>query len=365
MTDAHGVMQTLAGLSRLRERVAMTANLPTDRITIVDVAREANVSFATVSRVVNGKGNVSPETRERVVQAMARTGYVVNRQARGLAGGRYQVVGLLVPDLDTSYIGEIVRGIDEALAAVAYDLMLYTTHRRKTRESAFAASLTQGMTDGLLVVLPSNPGAYLDSLCRRRFPFVVIDHGGNDETGPSVGATNRRGAYEATDYLLRLGHRRIAFLTGNLEMGCATERLAGFRAALVDHGIPDGAALVRGGDFHEPLAYERTRELLALRDPPTAIFASNDVSAFGAMDAIRDCGRRVPDDISVVGFDDIPPAANSRPALTTVRQPLREMGRLATRMLLELINDPQRAIERVELPTELVVRASCRSLDGD
>ena len=339
----------------------MAAQRDEDRVTIVDVAREADVSLATVSRVVNGKVNVSPETRERVVQALARTGYVVNRQARGLAGGRYQVVGLLVPDLDTSYIGEIIRGIDEALGPVSYDLMLHTTHRRKTRESAFATSLTRGMTDGLLLVLPSNPGAYLDSLRRRGFPFVLIDHGGVEESGPSVGATNHQGAYDATIYLAGLGHRRIAFITGNLELGCAVERLAGYRAALAELGLPADPTLVREGDFHEPLGYERARELMALPDPPTAIFAANDVSAFGALDAIRDAGKRVPDDVSLIGFDDIPGAAATRPPLTTVRQPLREMGCRATRMLLELIDDPARTIERVDLPTELVVRGSCRS----
>ena len=342
----------------------MTIQRTEDRVTIFDVAREANVSFATVSRVVNGKGNVSAQTRERVVQAMARTGYVVNRQARGLAGGRYQVVGLLVPDLDTSYIGEIVRGIDEALAAVAYDLMLYTTHRRKTREAAFAASLTRGMTDGLLLVLPSNPGAYLDSIRRRGFPFVLIDHGGVGGTGPSVGATNRQGAYQATSHLIGLGHRRIGFITGILELGCATDRLAGYRAALADHGLAFDAALVREGNFHEPLGYERTRELLATPDPPTAIFASNDLSAFGAMDAIRDAGRRVPDDVSVIGFDDIPTAPFTHPPLTTIRQPLHEMGSLATTMLLEMIDDPNRPVERIDLPTVLVERGTCRSLTG-
>src|SRR5688572_9076244 len=137
----------------------MTSVRTSERVTIIDVAKEANVSFSTVSRVVSGKGYVSPVTRERVMHAMTRTGYTVNRQARVLAGGRHQVIGLLVPDLDTSYVGEILRGIDEELAAASYDLMLYTTHRRKTRESIFVSSLTNGMTDGLLMILPMDPGA--------------------------------------------------------------------------------------------------------------------------------------------------------------------------------------------------------------
>jgi LacI family transcriptional regulator len=339
----------------------MSSARTAERVTIIDVANEANVSFSTVSRVVNSKGYVSAETRERVLQAMTRTGYVVNRQARALAGGRHQVIGLLVRDLDTSYIGEILRGIDEELAAASYDLMLYTTHRRKTRESIFVASLTQGMTDGLLMVLPVDPGAYLESIRRRHFPYVLIDDGGLNDEGPSVGATNRQGAFDATTYLIALGHRRIGFITGNQEMGCALDRLTGYQNALIDASLPIDPALVREGDFHQPLGYQRTRELLALPDPPTAIFAANDVSAFGVMDAVRDAGLRIPDHVSVLGFDDIPGAASTNPPLTTMRQPLREMGRLATRMLFDFIADPDRGVARVELPTELQIRATCRA----
>jgi len=341
----------------------MSPGRPEDRVTIIDVAREANVSFSTVSRVVNGKGYISPKTRKRVMEAMTRTGYVANRQARALAGGKHQVVGLLVPDLDTSYIGEILRGIDEELAAVAWDLMLYTTHRRKTRESEFVISLTQGMTDGMLMILPMQPAAYIDMFRERKFPWVLIDYGEEDDSGPSVGTTNRQGAQDATTYLLELGHRRIAFITGNQEMRCSRERLAGYRQALDCAGLPFDPSLVREGDFRQPLGYSRTRELLDLPEPPTAIFAANDQSAFGAMDAIRDAGLRIPDDVSVIGFDDIPAAGLTHPPLTTVRQPMVEMGRQATRMLLDLIADPVQEVPRIDLPTELIIRESCRSLD--
>jgi LacI family transcriptional regulator len=336
-----------------------------ERVTIIDVAHEASVSFATVSRVINGKGYVSATTRERVLQAMTRTGYVVNRQARALAGGRRQVIGLLVPDLDTSYVGEILRGIDEELAANNYDLMLYTTHRRKTRESIFAASLTHGMTDGLLMILPMDPETYLASIRQRGFPFVLIDHSGVDDQGPAVGATNWQGAYDATTYLIELGHQRIGFITGRQSMRCARERLVGYRDALTAAGLPCDDALVREGDFHAPLAYEGTLAMLQLDRPPTAIFASNDLSAFGVMDAARDAGLRIPEHISVIGFDDIPGAMMTNPPLTTVRQPLREMGKQATRLLLQYIENPDLGSERIDLPTELVIRATCRSLSGN
>jgi LacI family transcriptional regulator len=329
-------------------------------VTIVDVAREAGVSYTTVSRVVNGKGNVKPETRERVVMAMTRLGYVVDQRARSLAGGRSQVIGLLVHDLGTSYIGEVIRGIDAELAAAQYDLLLYTTHRRKMKESAYVVTLTRGLADGLLLVLPRNPGAYLETLRQHRFPHVLIDHRGVDEAAPAVAAANRQGAYGATKYLVELGHRRIGFITGAMDQICAQHRLEGYKAALVDHGLIFAPELVYEGDFFQPLGYAGASVLLELPHPPTAIFASNDVSAFGVMEAVQEHGLRIPDDVSVVGFDDIPQAVHVHPPLTTVRQPLVEMGRTATRMLLEYIKDPQRLIERVELPTELVIRQSCR-----
>jgi LacI family transcriptional regulator len=346
------------GVLRARGGV-MSQQRSGDRVTIIDVAREANVSFATVSRVVNGKGYVSAQTREKVMQAMTRIGYTVNRQARALAGGRHQVIGLLVPDLDTSYIGEILRGIDEELVANSYDLMLYTTHQRRTRESVFANSLTNGMTDGLLMILPMAPEAYVDSIRRRGFPFVLIDHEGLDREGPSVGATNREGARQAMRYLLGLGHSRIGIITGNMEMDCARERLAGCEEALAAAHLPLDADLVRTGDFHRSLAFALTQELLALPNRPTAIFAANDVSAFGVMDAIRTAGLRVPHDISVIGFDDIPDARWTHPPLTTVHQPMREMGQRAARMLLQSIEHPDLPPQRIELPTELMVRETC------
>lgn len=332
--------------------------------TIVDVARDAGVSYTTVSRVLNNKGNVRPETRERVLRAVTRLGYVVDQRARSLAGGRSQVIGLLVHDLGTSYIGEIIRGIEAELAPAQYDLLLYTTHRRKTKESAYVTTLTRGLADGLLIVLPRDPGAYLETLRLSNFPYVLIDHRGIGEEISAVTAANWQGGYTATEYLIKLGHRRIGHITGVLDQGCARDRLAGYKAALADHGIPFDPQLVQEGDFFRPAGYTGARVLLNLPDPPTAIFAANDVMAFGVMEAVRECGLRIPDDISIMGFDNISEAANVHPPLTTIQQPLEEMGRIATRMLLERIEKPELAPTRVELPTSLVVRQSCQPPSG-
>lgn len=331
------------------------------RVTIKDIAREAGVSYSTVSRVLNNKEYVRLEKRAQVLQAAERLHYVANPQARSLAGGRSRVIGLLVPDLGNAYIGEVVRGIDDELAAIDYDLMLYTTHRQKTRESTFVFNLTHGMTDGLLLLLPLNPEAYLETLHEERFPYVVIDHQGFDAFSPTVIAKNYQAAFGAMTYLIRLGHRRIGFVHGRPDLNSAIERLRGYRDALEAHGIPFESELVVEGEFLQGPSYLAANRLLDLPQRPTAIFASNDLSAFGVMDAARNRGLSIPGDISVLGFDDIPQAESVRPALTTVRQPLAEMGQIAVRMLLDYVEDPARECKRVELETELIVRESCAS----
>ena len=336
---------------------------PEQEVTIFDVAREANVSNATVSRVINNKG-VSEEKRERVLRAMAKLGYVVNSQARSLAGGQSHIIGLLVESLTVAYFGEIARGVDEKMAAMQYDLMLYTTHRHQGRESVYVTSLTRNLVDGLLLVLPRKAEAYVEILRRRRFPFVLVDPTGLGFEVPSVGTKNRQGAYDATRYLIELGHHRIGFITGDMALGCALDRLEGYRQALSEAGLPLAPELIQEGDFLQPGGYICANTLLDLEHPPTAIFASNDVSAFGAMEAVRQRGLRIPEDCSILGFDDIPQAALAYPALTTVRQPLTELGSVAAQLLLTYIENPDAAVQRIELPTELISRQSCQAPSG-
>jgi len=338
-----------------------SANQRSRDVTIFDVADEAGVSYATVSRVINNKDHVSPEKRERVLRAMAQLGYVANEQARSLAGGSSRVVGLLVDYLSSSYMDEIIRGIDETLDTEDYDLMLYTTHRRKTKESAYVTKLTRKLADGLLLILPRNAAAYLETLRQRQFPHVLIDYLSDGQNVPSVSTTNFRGTCDAITYLLSLGHRRIGFITGTMEFGCARDRLDGYKATLQDHDIPLDPQLVCEGDFMQPCGYLNAHTLLGLPVPPTAIFASNDMMAFGIMEAARERGLRLPEDLSIIGFDDIPQAAHVHPRLTTVRQPLEEMGRRAARLLLKYIAQPTAEVERIELPTELIIRESCQA----
>ncbi|HRQ40355.1 MAG TPA: LacI family DNA-binding transcriptional regulator [Chloroflexota bacterium] len=330
---------------------------PTD-ITIIDVAREAGVSYSTVSRVVNNKTYVKPETRERVAQAMHRLGYQANLQARSLAGGQSHVIGLLVHNMSTQYMAEIFRGIDDVLATYDYELMLYTTHRRRTKESTYVNMMARGLADGLLIVLPRQPEAYIESLRARDFPYVLIDQVGIDENDVAVTATNFQGGYDATSHLIALGHRRIGKIAGWMDMVSARDRLDGYKAALSDHGIPVDPDLIVMGNFEQSSGYQGAETLLDLAEPPTAVFASNDVMAQGALELFRERGRHVPQDMSLVGFDDIPLAAILNPPLTTLRQPMVEMGRQATQMLLDWIGNPAQKPTSITLPTELVQRAS-------
>ncbi|MEJ2751131.1 MAG: LacI family DNA-binding transcriptional regulator [Chloroflexota bacterium] len=227
----------------------MTRKRSSPDVTIFDVANEAGVSYSTVSRVVNNKSYVKEETRRKVLKAMDDLGYQANLQARSLAGGRSNVIGLLVVDLATQYVGELVRGIDEVLAANQFELMLYTTHRRKIKESTFVTMMARGMSDGLLIVLPRDPETYLGSLRQHEFPYVLIDQLGNEDIDLSITADNFHGAYTAINHLLELGHRRIGLITGWMDMISARHRLDGYRAALADYGIPFDQELVFEGNF--------------------------------------------------------------------------------------------------------------------
>jgi LacI family transcriptional regulator len=294
------------------------------------------------------------------MEVVERLGYVANLHARKLRGGRSQVVGLLVPHLESNYVGTIMQGIDQELERANYDLMLYTTHRQRDKESIYVSIIANGLTEGLLLIAPLIPSSYLDILREQDFPYVLIDQVDTTENSAVVDATNWQGAYDATFYLNQLGHTRIAFIAGLSGARSAIERLAGYKEALSDCDIPFQGKLVIEGSYRQDGGYEATQILLQQVSPlPTAIFAANDLSAFGAMEAVRDAGLRIPDDISILGFDDIPQASLVYPKLTTVHQPLEQMGRIAVKMLLEQIEGRRRLPQRVTLATQLVIRDSC------
>jgi len=327
-------------------------------VTIIDVARESGVSYATVSRVLSGFEHVSDDAREKVLAAAGRLGYVVNVQARSLAGGRSKVVGVLVPALDNGYILEVTRGIDEELNNEGYSLMLYTTHQQGGKESQFVNAIANGLCDGLLLVVPVVPATYLEVLQKRKFPFVLVDQADPTNNSSTVYATNWQGGYDATTHLIELGHRHIGLITGRMDLTSAVDRLDGYKSALTDHKIPLDETLIVPGDFFQPTGYTGGHYLLALPKPPTAIFASNDLMAFGTLQAAGERGMRVPDDLSIIGFDDITHATMVHPRLTTIHQPLDQMGRVSVRMLLDQIENPDKPPRHLTLGTRLVLRES-------
>ncbi len=324
---------------------------------------EQRSTIPTVSRVLNKRPDVARATRERVERVIKESGFVRNNAARALRKGSTGLVDIVVPNLESAYMFEVIRGVDEALERVGLRLALSVTGQDMLRERDWMENLASRSTDGVILITGRGHSEHLEELRRRKIPFVVVDHRG--EIGPdvpSVGATNWYGARIATEYLLSLGHRRIAIISGNPILRCSLDRLAGYRSAMEAAGVPIDTNLQRPGDFRQEMAYEETCALLALRHPPTAILTGNDLQAVGAYNALRAHSVSVPESMSVIGFDDLPFTTLITPQLTTVRQPLIEMGRVATTMLLRLIaGEPLDSI-RVELSTTLIKRESCAPL---
>jgi LacI family transcriptional regulator len=326
------------------------------KVTLKDLARLAKVSTVTVSNVLNQRPNVSRETRVRVMDAVRRTGYTANLAARGLAGGRTNILGVLVPDLSTQYLGEIVRGVSAEVRNVGMEMLISTALNTNSERNQL--HLLQHITDGLILILPHTDDDEIQILEQEGVPIVMVDHRGSTIKLPAVDVDNYTGSRQATEYLLSLNHTRVGFVAG-LHAASLT-RLRGYKEALLNAGIPFDKTLVVQGDFSQPGGFTATTKLLALVKPPTAIFAANDESAFGAIEAIKEHGLRVPNDISVIGFDDIPMASQVFPPLTTVRQPLAEMGVAAVRMMIAKLRGVEPPSNRITLPTELVVRETTR-----
>lgn len=330
------------------------------RNTIAEIAAKAGVSIPTVSRVLNNRPDVAPGTRKRVEQVIEESGFTRHRATPSSRKESSGIVDLLVTDLINQYSVEIVRGVEESLERTELRLALSVTRSSSQLEQRWLNKVLNGATDGAILVLARGQSQDLDTLHQHKIPFVVVDHRG--ELGPdvpSVGTTNWLGGRMATEYLLSLGHRRIAAIRGDADLRCSRDRIAGYRAALEDAGIPVEPELIRHGKFSQQTGYEQTCALLALPEPPTAIFAGCDTQAMGVYSALRAHGRSVPEGMSVIGFDDIPISSIVTPALTTIRQPLVEMGRVATTMLLRLISGEPLDSIRVELTTTLVERNSC------
>ncbi len=330
-------------------------------MTIRDVAKQAGVSVSTVSRVLNAKDDVAEETIEKVREAVHELRFTSSLAARGMRSLQTNVIGLIMPDVASPYCLEVMRGVNRAIARSKYDLIAYTTgdiHKDGTadQERRYVTLLNGDITDGVIVVTPAATDFSTDA------PIVAIDPNNESPDCPAIIATNRAGALAALNYLIGLGHRRIGHITGRLELVSASRRLEGYKDGLAACGIPIDEQLIQVGDYSVETAIQCARALLELEDPPTAIFAANDMSAAGIYQVAREKGLRIPEDLSVVGFDNLPESTHIDPTLTTIDQFIMEMGSLAVEMVVKLINGEHPEKNLHEIPTRLVIRDSCRAL---
>ncbi|WP_406006107.1 substrate-binding domain-containing protein [Streptomyces sp. NBC_00637] len=341
-------------------RTASASASATAGPTLAVVAREAGVSVPTASKVVNGREDVAPETRRRVMEALDRLGYV--RRPRFDATKPPRLIDLVVHSLDSSWSGAVLHGVEEAAHEAGLDVVVSAAMSR-TRvgrpQRGWLDKLTVRGSSGVLFNLTELTPSQYAWLEQHRTPFVLIDPVVEPPPGVvSVGAANWQGGVTATEHLLALGHERIAVIAGPRRKMCSSARVAGYRSALASAGIAFRPEYLRNGGFDESVAHRRMGELLDLPQPPTAVFVCSDRMALGAYLALAERGLRVPDDVSVVGFDDLPESRWTTPALTTVRQPLAEMAATGLRLLLRMMDGERPEGTRTELSTRLVERAS-------
>ncbi|TCO32337.1 LacI family transcriptional regulator [Kribbella orskensis] len=325
------------------------------RITITDIAREAGVSVPTVSRVLNGRADVAPGTRAKVEGLLEHHGY---RRRGSRQTERANLIDLVFNDLDSPWAVEIIRGVEEVAHSSGMGTVVSAIHRRSTSARQWMQNLQARTSDGVILVTSGLEPRLQAELRRLQVPSVVIDPAGVPSLEvPTIGATNWAGGLSATEHLIEHGHRRIGLIAGPPRLLCSRARQDGYKAALDAAGL-SCEGLIYEGDFYHESGFVGAGELLDLADPPTAIFASSDQMALGVYEAVRRRGLRVPDDVSVVGFDDLPESQWASPPLTTVRQPLAQMGMVAARSVIRLMNGEDLESPKVELATELIVRDS-------
>ena len=328
-------------------------------VTAKDVARRAGVSTATVSHVINETRYVSEELRARVLQAMQDLNYRPNVIARSLRCKRTKNIALIVPDVAYPLLAEVAKGVEDTSYELGYSAILCESNGDPHRESACIKLLLAKQVDGIVFVTAGEDSNRIQTLIEQGIPVVVC---GSESPGVAVDtviADDIGSGRRATDHLLQMGHRSIGCIAGPAGLYISEERMNGYRQAIEAHGSPWEKDLIIHGDFHCQGGYDAMMELLAREEPPTAVFACNDLMAMGAICAASKRRLRIPQDVAIIGCDDIALAAFTNPSLTTVAQPKQEMGAVAVKMLVSRIENSGRHPTRCVLPTELVIRDSC------
>ncbi len=326
--------------------------------TLNDVAKLAGVSTMTVSRVINGSGYTSPAAQARVNQAIAELGYMPNVLARQLRSSRTKTLGLVLTDIANPFFTTIARGVEDAARAQGYAVMFCNTDESVDLELEYVRVLIQRRVDGVLLVPAADSSTSLDLLRTHKLPVVVLDRRLRFGEADQVRADSEGGAYDAVRHLIDLGHREIAILVGPESVSTSADRVAGYRRAMIEAGLDPASQQIRFGKYTEASGHEMTCHLLAAPTRPTAIFAGNNFIAFGAMQALRESGLEIPDDMSIVVFDDLPQGWII-PFLTVIAQPAYQIGKKAAELMLErLASDEPIEPRTFVLRSSLIVRRS-------
>jgi LacI family transcriptional regulator len=326
--------------------------------TIYDVAARAGVAPVTVSRVLNNSGYASEATRRKVEAAVAELGYTPNRLAQGLRSKQTRTLALIVTDITNPFWTTVARGVEDAAHRDGFSVVLCNTDESQSKQNQYVDLLLQKQVDGFLLVPAGNDAETVLLIQERGVPVVVLDRR-IAVPADSVRCDSEGGAYHLTQHLIERGHRRIAVLSGSRDVSTATDRVTGYRRALGDAGIPVDERLICHRSFTQEAGYEMTLEVLKIPPQPTALFAVNNFIAIGAVRALREAGLRVPEDMALVAFDDLPLTLIIEPFLTVASQPAYAMGQRATELLLSrLAGEGAEVPAEIVLPTDLVVRMS-------
>lgn len=340
----------------------MTDQKPKSSPTMNEVAKKARVSVATVSRVVNGNGGVSAKLEKRVQNAMKEMHYYPSTLARSFKMQQTKLIGVIVPLLDHPFYSRLATSIEKALFINDYRALICNSEDQEKKEHAYIEMLLRQRVDGVIINPSSHNNDYLKALEEQNIPYVLIDRDLKSADCDKVFSDNSQGGYIGMKYLIELGHRRIGIVAAPTFQEPIIRRIRGIREALADHGIPDDPNLMITANTQLfNMGYESAKHLLQLPDPPTAIFALTDVTAVGVLHGAVELGYAIPDDLSVLGYDDIPIASYTLPPLTTIAQPIIEMGQTCVELLFKRIDDPESAPETAVHKTHLVIRQSTKS----
>ncbi len=330
------------------------------KVTIKDVAERAGVSIATVSRVINNSDQVSALVREKVLEVIEELEFRPNPVARSLVMKKSHLIGVVVPDMSSYFFGEIMNGIEEITRTYQYDIIVCNTRGNHELERHYLDLFYAKQVEGIIFMSWKLENSVVEHITKIDIPVVMVNRNTSKLTIPSVSIDNYKAAYELTHYLLNKGHKKIALIRNSIDVDAfGLEQYKGYKQALTEHEIEVNKNYVRYGDFSIENSYQIVKSFIKEKDIPTAIFATSDVMAIGAINALKDSGYQVPEDVSVVAFNDIRLASIYRPKLTVIHQPLFNIGTVAVKMIIDRIKGEKSGDNIVILPHSLIERESC------